>query len=105
MSDDPPHNRAARPRGSRGPRVSPPEPWAEVLRRLDPKVLLYDGLDDGLIGSMRHEDGRYSAVYSRRACLEALRRQGMSAEEATFHLDTILPTDSPYPPLMILDTF
>ena len=102
---DPSHKRAIRPRGSRGPRVSPPDPWAEVLKKLDSQILLYDGLDDGLIGGLQHPDGRYSAVYSRRACLEALRRQGMSADEAQFHLDTVLPTDSDYPPLMVLDTF
>lgn len=102
---DAPHHRAIRTRGSRGPRVSPPDPWPEVLRKLDGQILLYDGLDDGLIGGLRHEDGRYAAVYSRRACLEALRRQGMSVDEAMFHLDTVLPTDSPYPPLMVLDTF
>ena len=100
-----PHNRASRTRSARGPRVSPPEPWAEVLHRLDPRVVLYDGLDEGLIGSVHHGDGRYSAVYSRRACLEALRRQGLTADEATFHLDTILPTAAEYPPLMVLDTF
>lgn len=104
MSSDA-HSRAQRPRGSRGPRVSPPDPWAEVLRKLDASIVLYDGLDDGLIGGMRHDDGRYSAVYSRRACLEALRRQGMSAGDAEFHLDTVLPTDDPHPPLMVLDTF
>lgn len=92
-------------RGARGPRVSPPTPWAEHLRSLDPSIVLYDGLDDGLIGGVKYEDGHYGAVYSRKRCLDALRRQGMSAEEATFHLDTILPTDSKYPPLMVLDTY
>lgn len=100
---DAPHNRA-RPRGARGPRVSPPDPWAEVLRRLDAQVVLYDGLDEGLIGALRHEDGRFSAVYSRRACLDTLRRQGMTADEALFHLDTVLPTRADHPPLMVLDT-
>ena len=101
MTDrDNPHKR-----GARGPRVSPPTPWAEHLKHLDPQVLLYEGLDDGLIGGMKHEDGRYSAVYSRKRCLDALRRQGMSMNEAIFHLDTILPTDSDYPPLMVLDTY
>lgn len=105
MSRDNEHKFAVRSRGARGPRVSPPEPWAEVLKRLDSKVVLYDGLDDGLIGGVKHEDGRYSAVYSRKACLEALRRQGMSADEAQFHLDTVLPTEDDHPPLMVLDTF
>lgn len=92
-------------RGARGPRVSPPTPWAEHLRSLDPSIVLYDGLDDGLIGGMKHANGRYCAVYSRKRCLETLRRQGMSLDEAVFHLDTILPTDDEYPPLMVLDTY
>ena len=102
---DAPNHRARRPRGSRGPRVSPPDPWAEVLRKLDSQILLYDGLDDGLIGGLQHPDGRFSAVYSRRACLDALRCQGMSVDEAVLHLDTVLPTNSDHPPLMVLDTF
>ena len=94
-SRDDEHKRAVRSRGARGPRVLPPTPWAEHLRKLDLHVVLYDGLDDGLIGGVLHEDGRYSAVYSRKACLDTLRRQGMSPEDAVFHLDTVLPTADP----------
>jgi len=61
---------------------SKPSHIVEILEELNPEAILYDGLDDALVGITARCGTDAIALYDREKCIEIFMASGMSNQEA-----------------------